>query len=111
MSSILTVGVLLLSSQAFAQDEQAAAAEPGTQSSAEDAQLGELRERVRLLERSVDDLRGAAEVAPSEIPLDLQTRFRGYGAVNLNYLEEYKVLSFALDEVINAVTLATMIAS
>ena len=100
MSSILTVGALLLSSQAFAQDEQAAAAEPGTPSSAEDAQLGELRERVRLLERSVDDLRGAAEVAPSEIPLDLQTRFRGYGAVNLNYLEEYKVLSFALDEVI-----------
>ena len=100
MSAILTVGALLLSSPAYAQDGQAAAAAPDDPSSDEDAQLGELRERVRLLERSVDDLRGAAEVAPSEIPLDLQTRFRGYGAVNLNYLEEYKVLSFALDEVV-----------
>jgi hypothetical protein len=84
MPSLLPMLVLSLSSPAAAQEEA-----PVT----EEAQLGELRERVRLLERSVDELRGAAETAPSEIPLDLQTRFRGYGAVNLNYLEEYKVLS------------------
>lgn len=91
MPSLLPMFVLSLSSPAAAQEEAPVA---------EEAQLSELRERVRLLERSVDELRGAAEVAPSEIPLDLQTRFRGYGAVNLNYLEEYKVLSFQLDELV-----------
>lgn len=77
----------------------ALAQEPESAPPPEDGEVGALRERVRQLERAVDELRGASEAAPTEIPLDLQTRVHGYGAVNLNYLEEYKVLAFNLDEI------------
>ncbi len=59
-----------------------------------------LRERVRLLEKAVDELRGAEEVVQEEIPLDLETRIHGYSAINLQYLEDVPVLSFAVDDLI-----------
>jgi hypothetical protein len=81
----------LMAWAALAQDSQS---EPATSTNETEA----LRERVRRLERSIDELRGTAEVSSDEIPLDLTTRLRGYGALNVNYLEEYKTFGFSVDE-------------
>ncbi len=73
--------------------------DPASQGTApREEELQALRERVRILEKAVDDLRGADSVVQEEIPLDLETRIHGYAALNLNYLEERKVLGFAVDE-------------
>lgn len=82
----------LMMGAALAQDSAPADA------AASEEDVKALRERVRLLEKAVDELRGAEEVVQEEIPLDLETRIHGYAAINLNYLEERKVLGFALDE-------------
>lgn len=85
---------LLLVSAGLAQSDPQAGEASNTQ------EVGELRERVRLLEGAVDQLRGAADAVQQEVPLDLETRIHGYGSVNLNYLEENKVLGYAIDELV-----------
>lgn len=59
-----------------------------------------IRERMRLLEKAVDELRGTSDAAPTEIPLDLETRLRVYGALNLNRLHEQPRVGFNIDEVV-----------
>lgn len=43
----------------------------------EDKEVAALRERVRLLEKAVDDLRGTSAGGLTDIPLDLETRING----------------------------------
>lgn len=59
----------------------------------------ELRQRVRTLERALDELRGNTETTQTEIPLDLEMRLRAYTAVNINYLDEEQILAFNVDEI------------
>ncbi len=66
----------------------------------EDKEVAALRERVRLLEKAVDDLRGTSGGGLTDIPLDLETRINGYGAISLQRHEESPQLSFILDELV-----------
>lgn len=73
---------------------------PAAAQEAPAGEIEEMRQRLRATEMAIDELRGTAEASTAEIPLDLQMRLRGYTAVNLNYLEEWSVLGFSLDETI-----------
>ncbi len=67
---------------------------------ATDAELDALRNRVRALEQALDELeQEEAGPAVTEVPLDLETRINGWGAVTLESYEGRPV-GFALDEIV-----------
>ncbi len=72
---------------------------PARAADADEKELAELRERIRALEKAIDEQRGISD-APAEIPLDLTTRINAYGAITLAQHEEQPVLGFSLDELI-----------
>lgn len=64
------------------------------------ADLEALKERVRTLERQLDDEKRAAAAEQSqEIPLDLETRVHGYAAINAIYYEQ-NPLGLSLDQLV-----------
>ena len=72
---------------------------PARAADADEKELAELRERIRALEKAIDEQRGISD-APAEIPLDLTTRINAYGAITLAQHEEQPILGFSLDELI-----------
>ncbi len=58
----------------------------------------EVRERLRLIERAIDDLRGLSHTEATEIPLDLDARIRVYTAVDFLKAEELGVLQYQIEE-------------
>ena len=62
------------------------------------AELDALKERVRALERQLDDAhQSAADEASQEVPLDLETKVHGYAAVN-SIMYEGNPMGLSLDQ-------------